>query len=167
MLAGGFRIRRGGAHEGLVVKELSCRFTIAETAHLNMLKGRFTSAAVSRENRVSEDRPLTQGCILVRVRVVLSRRHIVTAHSRPSWSRVFGEFRCRECGFQEAYRSRPRGSFEKHVLPFLLLQAVRCERCYHRSYVLLTIPAPERVQTDPKGSQSQRLPDSKPDSRVA
>ncbi len=74
-----------------------------------------------------------------------------------SGSRFFEEFHCRGCGGQEAYRSRPRGFFEKYVLPFLLLQAVRCEHCYHRSYILRTIPVPERAQTERKQSHS-RLP---------
>jgi type II secretory ATPase GspE/PulE/Tfp pilus assembly ATPase PilB-like protein len=72
----------------------------------------------------------------------------VTPVPRPSWMGVFKEFHCRECSAQEAYRSRPRGFFEKHVLRFLLLQAVRCERCSHRGYVWRTIPALERVQPE-------------------
>lgn len=87
--------------------------------------------------------------------------------SGPSWSRFFEEFHCRGCGFQEAYRSRPRGFFEKHVLPFLLLQTVRCERCYHRSYILRTIPALERIPSDRKQPQSQPAGGSNSDSRVA
>jgi len=91
----------------------------------------------------------------------------VTPLARPSWSRFFEEFYCPLCGAHEAYRSRPRGFFEKHVLPFLLLQTVRCERCYLRGYVLRTIPARERVQPERKQSQSQPPSDSKSDSRVA
>jgi hypothetical protein len=53
------------------------------------------------------------------------------------------------------------------VLPFLLLQAVRCEHCHHRRYVLRTIPALERVQPDRKQSQSQPPDPSKSDGRVA
>ena len=84
-----------------------------------------------------------------------------------SWSRCFEEFHCRRCGAHEAYRSRPRGFFEKYVLPFLLLQAVRCERCHHRGYVLRTIPAIDRVQPERKASQSQPPGGSKSGSRVA
>ncbi len=91
----------------------------------------------------------------------------MTPVARPSWSRLFEEFYCRGCGFQEAYRSRPRGFFEKHVLPLLLLQTVRCERCYHRGYALRTVPVLERVQAERKQSESQRPDDSKSDSRVA
>ena len=58
-------------------------------------------------------------------------------------SRWFQEFRCPGCGPQEAFRSRPRGFFENHVLPLLFLQVVRCERCYHRRYVLRTVPVLE------------------------
>jgi hypothetical protein len=54
------------------------------------------------------------------------------------------QFHCRGCGGHEVYRSRPRGFFENYVLPCLFLQPVRCERCYHRTYILRTISALER-----------------------
>jgi hypothetical protein len=96
----------------------------------------------------------------------------VTPVASPSWSRFFEEFHCRGCGAHEAYRSRPRGFFEKYVLPFLLLQAVRCEHCYHRGYVLRTIPALDRPETESKPperkhSQSEPAGGSKSGSRVA
>ena len=91
----------------------------------------------------------------------------MTPVASPSWSRFFEEFHCRGCGAHEAYRSRPRGFFEKYVLPFLLLQPVRCERCYHRGYVLRTIPALERPEPERKASQSQPPGGSKSGSRVA
>jgi hypothetical protein len=91
----------------------------------------------------------------------------LTLVARSSWSRFFEEFYCRGCGFQEAVRSRPRGFFEKHVLPFLWLQVVRCDRCYHRSYVWCTIPVLERFPADRKQSQSERAGGSKSDDRVA
>lgn len=91
----------------------------------------------------------------------------MTAVEKSSWSRFFEEFHCRGCGAHEAYRSRPRGFFEKHVLPLLLLQAVRCERCYHRSYIWYAVPALERVAPDRKQSQSEPAADSKTDGRVA
>ncbi len=91
----------------------------------------------------------------------------MTPPAEPSGSRFFEEFRCRGCGGKEAYRSRPRGFFEKYVLPLLLLQTVRCERCYHRSYVWSTIPVLERIPPDRKLSQSQTAGDSKSNGRVA
>ena len=87
--------------------------------------------------------------------------------ARPSRSRFFAEFHCRGCGGQEAYRSRPRGFFEKYVFPFLLLQPVRCEHCYHRSYLWRTIPALERDQPERKQSQNQPPSGSNSDGRVA
>ncbi|HMD17691.1 MAG TPA: hypothetical protein VKH18_13590 [Terriglobales bacterium] len=53
------------------------------------------------------------------------------------------------------------------MLPLLGLQAVRCERCYHRSYVSSTIPVLERVPTVRKQSQSETVGGSKSDGRVA
>jgi hypothetical protein len=91
----------------------------------------------------------------------------VSLPDQPSRSSFFEEFHCRGCGWKEAYRSRPRGFFERYVLPVLLLQPVRCERCYHRSYVLSTIPVLERIPAERKQSQSERAGDSKSDGRVA
>ena len=91
----------------------------------------------------------------------------MTPLARPSWGRFFKKFRCRGCGAQEAFRSHPRGFFEKHVLPFLLLQTVRCGRCDQRACVLRTIPALERVQPEREQSQSQAQAGSKSDRRVA
>ena len=91
----------------------------------------------------------------------------MTPLARPSWSRFFEEFYCRECGSQEAYQSRPRSFFERRVLPLLLLQAVRCERCYHRVYVLRTIPALERGQLERKGPKGEPPGDSRRDRSVA
>src|SRR5260370_1295922 len=49
--------------------------------------------------------------------MVLARRYFVAPVASPSWSRFFEEFHCRGCGAHEASRSRPRGFFEKYVLP--------------------------------------------------
>ena len=57
--------------------------------------------------------------------------------------RVFQEFHCPSCYGQKAYRSRYRGIFEHGLLLFLMLKPVRCERCYHRSYVFRTVPVLE------------------------
>jgi hypothetical protein len=83
-----------------------------------------------------------------------------------SWSRLLEEFYCRGCGFQDAYRSRPRSFFEKHVLPFLLLQPVRCERCSHRTYTFSTVPVLERIVPERKAPHTEEN-GSGSDSRVA
>jgi len=91
----------------------------------------------------------------------------VTLLNQPSWSRFFEEFYCRECGGHEAYRSRPRGFFERHVLPLLMLQTVRCEHCYHRVYIWRGIPAVERSPLERKAPKNEPAGESKPDSSVA
>ena len=71
------------------------------------------------------------------------------------WDRFFEEFHCRECAADTAYRSRSRGFFEKYILPMLFLQPVRCDRCFHRSYVLRTIPTKTRsvpFRKEPQGT---------------
>ena len=84
---------------------------------------------------------------------------------RPSWTPLSGEFHCGGCGGDEAYRSRPRGFFEKYLLPGLLLRPVRCGRCYHRRYVFRTIPVLEPVQSERKRTQSEQPSES--NTRVA
>ena len=91
----------------------------------------------------------------------------MTPLSSPSWSQFFEEFRCRSCGGEEVYRSRPRGFFERYVLPLLFLQTVRCERCYHRTYVWRTIPAIEHTRPQAKDPASQPPDSAGPDGRVA
>lgn len=62
-----------------------------------------------------------------------------------SWTRYFQEFHCSGCGNNEAYRSRPRGIIEKGLLPALMLKPVRCDRCFHRTYVFRRVPALDRA----------------------
>lgn len=91
----------------------------------------------------------------------------MTPLSKPSWNRFFDEFYCLECCSQEAYRSRPRNFLEKYLLPLLLLQTVRCERCYHRVYVLSSIPVLERFPPERKQPQREPGGGSRPNSGVA
>jgi len=58
-------------------------------------------------------------------------------------------------------------SLKNNVFPFLLLQPVRCEHCYHRSCLWRSIPALERDQPERKQSQNQPPSGSKSDGRVA
>jgi hypothetical protein len=83
------------------------------------------------------------------------------------WSRFSEEFHCRGCGALEAFRSRPRGFFEKFVLPIFFLQPVRCERCYQRVYVCRTIPVLERDPNDHKHPQNDQVKGPKSSGRVA
>lgn len=83
----------------------------------------------------------------------------------PSLARLFQEFRCPECGNDEAYRSRRRGLLEKGVLRLLMMRPVRCDRCYHRSYLLRSVPLPQR--TAPVAKRPASGEGSKSDRRVA
>jgi hypothetical protein len=54
------------------------------------------------------------------------------------------------------------------VLRFLLLQPVRCDRCYHRAYVVSTIPALKRPQlAERKKPNGEPSGGSKPNRNVA
>lgn len=43
------------------------------------------------------------------------------------------QFRCPDCGCTEGFRSRRKTLIEKHILPLLFLQPVRCAKCFRRS----------------------------------
>jgi hypothetical protein len=54
------------------------------------------------------------------------------------------QYQCPDCGGSEGYRSRRRNLLEKYFLPLMLLQPVRCMRCYRRTHVSMFIHLPER-----------------------
>ena len=85
----------------------------------------------------------------------------------PFLSRLFQEFHCRGCGNDEAYRSRPRGIFEKALLPIFMMRPVRCARCYHRSHIFRTVRVPERAALAAKASAAGRQGTSDTGDRVA
>jgi len=91
----------------------------------------------------------------------------VTRLTRPSWAPFSNEFRCCDCGSDEAFRSRPRGFFEKYVLAILFLQPVRCDRCYLRSYVSQGVAVRERPRLERKQPESQPVASAARNSRVA
>ena len=84
-----------------------------------------------------------------------------------SWNPFAADFHCRGCGGHDAYQSRPRNFFERHLLPIVFLQPVRCDRCYLRSYVLRTVAARERTLAGSKPPESQRSPNPNQQSRIA
>lgn len=59
--------------------------------------------------------------------------------SQEFWAHFFSEFRCRSCGSDAGFVSRPRNFFERRVLPVFLLKTVRCGDCYHRSFRPMTV----------------------------
>ena len=66
---------------------------------------------------------------------------MTTASSGPSW---FQTFRCRDCGSEVGFRSRPRNLSERYILPVFLLRPVRCGECFRRDYRLVFIPVRQR-----------------------
>jgi hypothetical protein len=56
-------------------------------------------------------------------------------------------YRCRDCGREVAFRSRPRTLTERYVLPLFLMKAVRCAECFRRDYRLVFTPVRERYET--------------------
>lgn len=71
-----------------------------------------------------------------------------------SWSHP-AVFHCSECGHDQAYRSRPRGAFEKYFLAVLMLRPIRCERCYRRAYAWRWVPARPNAPASARRSGNQ------------
>ena len=68
------------------------------------------------------------------------------------WVRSFTQFRCRECGSADGFRSRRRGFFERVVLRFFLLGPVRCSHCFRRDYRWSFVSVRERASADSTSS---------------
>jgi DNA-directed RNA polymerase subunit RPC12/RpoP len=43
-------------------------------------------------------------------------------------------YRCRDCGKEVGFRSRPRTLMELYILPLFLMQPIRCAACFRRDY---------------------------------
>ena len=43
-------------------------------------------------------------------------------------------YRCRDCGREVGFRSRPRTFLERYMLPLFLMQPIRCAACFRRDY---------------------------------
>jgi hypothetical protein len=43
-------------------------------------------------------------------------------------------YRCRDCGREVGFRSRPRTFMERYMLPLFLMQPIRCAACFRRDY---------------------------------
>jgi hypothetical protein len=43
-------------------------------------------------------------------------------------------YRCRDCGREVGFRSRPRTFMECYILPLVLMQPIRCAACFRRDY---------------------------------
>lgn len=67
----------------------------------------------------------------------------------------FTQYRCRDCGGQVAFKSRPRNFRETYLLPLLQLRPVRCADCFRREYRPLTVPARDRNPDPPTDSHTR------------
>ena len=54
------------------------------------------------------------------------------------------EYRCKDCGGKNGFRSRPHNLMERYILPLFLMQAARCAECFRRDYRLISTPLRER-----------------------
>jgi ribosomal protein S27E len=62
-----------------------------------------------------------------------------------SFFQQFTQYRCPDCGGSSGFRSRRRTFSERYLLPFFLLQPVRCGDCFHREYRLIFTPVRKRL----------------------
>jgi hypothetical protein len=53
-------------------------------------------------------------------------------------------YRCRDCGSEAGFRSRPRTLAERYILLLFLMHPVRCADCFRRDYRLIFTPVRER-----------------------
>ena len=94
--------------------------------------------------------PRTLGSWLARLRVSGSAAVMLPARA-PAVCAVMEKkfafarpYRCRDCGREVGFRSRPRTLMERYILPLLLMKPVRCAECFRRDYRLIFTPVRER-----------------------
>jgi hypothetical protein len=75
-----------------------------------------------------------------------------------AWFQKHFEYRCDDCGSGTGIRSRPRTFSEQYVLPFFLLQPVRCSDCFRRDYRLVFVPVKDRLPENIKKSMVSTTP---------
>jgi len=93
--------------------------------------------------------------------------------SQEFWAHFFVEFRCRNCGGDVGYVSRPRNFFERRIVPLFLMKMVRCGDCYHRSFRPVNVkvrPRREPMTFDPMlaiSDLSQASPHKEPEKELS
>ena len=119
-------------------KESAVRRPAAAATHLNQQENatprtrKFTFA-----RRILGLFALSAGRSGIRQRTGTLIAHLSTARAaqflvgRLSAMRVY---RCRDCGREVGFRSRPRTFMECHLLPLFLMQPIRCAACFRRDY---------------------------------
>jgi len=58
-------------------------------------------------------------------------------------------YRCRDCGRELGFRSRPRTFIECYILPLFLMQPIRCAACFRRDYWSIITRVRKRSLYDP------------------
>ena len=61
---------------------------------------------------------------------------------------VIKVYRCRDCGREVGFRSRPRTFMECYLLPLFLMQPIRCAACFRRDYWSIITRVRERSHRD-------------------
>jgi hypothetical protein len=79
--------------------------------------------------------------------------------------RHFKEFRCNDCGSNIGFRSRRRSLGERYILPFMLLQPVRCAKCFRRDYRLIFTQVGNRLSDVSGLISAPRVPTRTPHNR--
>ncbi|MEY2412189.1 MAG: hypothetical protein QOD84_795 [Acidobacteriaceae bacterium] len=66
----------------------------------------------------------------------------------------YKRFQCPDCGSFDGFRSHPRSTLEKYILPLFLIRVVRCGSCFRRGYGTVFMPLQERAGRE---QQAKRL----------
>ena len=65
-------------------------------------------------------------------------------------------YRCRDCGSEAGFRSRPRTLLERYILPMTLMHPVRCADCFRRDYRLIFTPVLDGSETVREDSRNPK-----------
>jgi replicative DNA helicase len=124
-------------------KESAVRRPVAAATHLNlqqanaMQRTRMNQWFFTFESRILGLFALSAGRSGIRQRTGSLIAHLSTARAAQFLLDGFSSmraYRCRDCGREVGFRSRPRTFMERYILPLFLMQPIRCGACFRRDY---------------------------------
>jgi len=138
-------------------KESAVRRPVAAATHLNLApanarpRTRMSQWPFTFERHILGLFALSVGRSGIRQRTGSLIAHLSTARAAQflvDRLSVIKVYRCRDCGREVGFRSRPRTFMECYLLPLFLMQPIRCAACFRRDYWSIITRVRERSHRD-------------------
>ena len=142
-------------------KESAVGWPVAAATHVNLQQANATPRTGMDQRFFTFGRRILGPFVLLAERSGIRHRtgsliaHLSTARAaqfladRLSAIKVY---RCRDCGREAGFRSRPRTFMECYILPLVLMQPIRCAACFRRDYRSIITGVRKRSHRDAESS---------------